>query len=292
MADPALFFRQMFQEDNFLARDKNYWQTGRVIAIVLWLFSTISYVSVFQEIPTAFEETEKLEKIVDLTPIPFPKDLVPRNHQSNTANPSKEKTPLSEPKLAKGNIVSSTNNASINPVINIPSLPNISVPEELPDGSSPNLTFGIPNNGINNGVLDGSGTGNGKTSGDGLGSSQANIGAANNSSKNSGQGPIIAEDEIIYNVYDDSVISPRILSKPSPHYTEEARREKIEGKVILSVVFSKTASITNIQVIGSLGYGLDEEAIKTASQVKFIPATRNGVRVNVKARLEYTFSLF
>ncbi len=291
-ANPALFFRQMFQQDNFLARDKNYWQTGKTIAIVLWLFSTISYVSVFQRVPRGFEKTEKLEKIVDLAPLPFPKELIPRNHQSNAANPSKEKTPLLEPRLAKGNIVSSTNSASTNPIINVPSLPNVLTPGELPDNSSPNLTLGIPNNGISNGVLDGSGAGSGKTSGDGTGSSQANIGAGNNSGKNSGQGPMIVEDEIIYNIYDNSVISPRILSKPSPHYTEEARREKIKGKVILSVVFNKTASITNIQVIHSLGYGLDEEAIKTASQVKFIPATRNGVRVSVKARLEYTFTLF
>lgn len=284
-ANPRLFCQQLFQEDNLFVRDKKYWQVGRNIALVLWLFSTISYVSVFQELPRGFKQRETLEKIVDLAPLPFPKELIPKEPKSivNKQN----KPPSLNTKIAKGSLETQTNRSeskeTTNFPTNIPILPNISTQRDLPDSSLPNLTFGIPNN-TNTGVFDGSGVGSGKTSSSGLGLGQTGMGNGNSS--------MSIGDEIVYNAYDTSIVPVRILSKEKPSYTEEARREKIAGKVILSVVFNKNGNITNIQVIKGLGYGLDEQAIKTASQVRFIPATRNGISVSVNARLEYTFTVF
>ena len=84
----------------------------------------------------------------------------------------------------------------------------------------------------------------------------------------------------------------RVLSKPEPQYTEEARRGGITGTVTLSVVFSRTGQVTNIRAVQSLCCGLTEKAIAAARQIRFIPATREGRAVSMYMQLEYNFNLY
>jgi len=84
----------------------------------------------------------------------------------------------------------------------------------------------------------------------------------------------------------------RILSKPPPHYTEEARKNQVNGTVILRVVFSSTGSVTNISVVRSLPNGLSEQAIAAARKIKFEPAMKDGRPVSVSMLLEYNFNLY
>jgi TonB family protein len=84
----------------------------------------------------------------------------------------------------------------------------------------------------------------------------------------------------------------RVLSKPEPQYTEEARRGGITGTVTLSVVFSRTGQVTNIRAVQSLCCGLTEKAIAAARQIRFIPATREGKAVSMYMQLEYNFNLY
>jgi protein TonB len=84
----------------------------------------------------------------------------------------------------------------------------------------------------------------------------------------------------------------RVLLKPEPQYTEEARRNQITGTVMLRVVFSRTAQVTNIRVIQSLPFGLTEKAILAARQIKFSPALKDGRPVSVYMQLEYNFNLY
>lgn len=84
----------------------------------------------------------------------------------------------------------------------------------------------------------------------------------------------------------------RVLSKPEPQYTEEARRDQISGTVILSVVFSRTGQVTNIRALQPLCCGLTEKAIAAARQIRFVPATREGNPVSVRMQLEYNFNLY
>ena len=84
----------------------------------------------------------------------------------------------------------------------------------------------------------------------------------------------------------------RVVSKPEPQYTEEARRGQITGTVILRAVFSGTGQVTNIQVMQKLGGGLTERAIAAAKQIRFAPATRNGQAVSMYMQLEYNFNLY
>ena len=84
----------------------------------------------------------------------------------------------------------------------------------------------------------------------------------------------------------------RVLFKPEPQYTEEARKADITGAVILRVVFSRTGEVTNIRAIKTLPGGLTEKAIAAARQIRFVPATRNGQPVSMYMQLEYNFNLY
>jgi TonB family protein len=84
----------------------------------------------------------------------------------------------------------------------------------------------------------------------------------------------------------------RVLAKPEPQYTEEARRNAITGSVVLRVVFSRTGAVTNIHAIQALPFGLTERAIAAARLIRFRPATKDGRPVNVHMQLEYNFNLY
>ena len=84
----------------------------------------------------------------------------------------------------------------------------------------------------------------------------------------------------------------RLLSKPEPQYTEEARRNQLSGTVTLRVVFSSTGEVVQIRAMRTLPFGLTEKAIAAARQIKFIPAMKGGHAVSVHMQLEYNFNLY
>jgi TonB family protein len=84
----------------------------------------------------------------------------------------------------------------------------------------------------------------------------------------------------------------RLISKPEPQYTEEARKNQITGTVVLKVVFSSSGQVTNIRTVSGLPYGLTERAIAAAAQIKFTPATKDGHEVSMWMQLEYNFNLY
>ena len=84
----------------------------------------------------------------------------------------------------------------------------------------------------------------------------------------------------------------RLLAKPEPQYTEEARRNQITGTVMLRAVFASSGEVVQIQALSSLPFGLTERAITAARQIKFVPAMKNGRAVSVYMNLEYNFNLY
>ena len=84
----------------------------------------------------------------------------------------------------------------------------------------------------------------------------------------------------------------RLLFKPEPQYTEEARRNQVTGTVMLRVVFSSDGEVDQIRAVRTLPFGLTERAIAAARQIKFIPATKDGHPVSVQMQLEYNFNLY
>jgi TonB family protein len=84
----------------------------------------------------------------------------------------------------------------------------------------------------------------------------------------------------------------RVLSKPEPQYTEEARRNQVTGTVVLRVVFSRDGEVVQIRALNTLPFGLTERAIAAARQIKFEPALKGGHPVSVFMQLEYNFNLY
>jgi TonB family protein len=82
-----------------------------------------------------------------------------------------------------------------------------------------------------------------------------------------------------------------ILSKPRPSYTEQARRLRVEGEVVLEVVFFADGRVSVLRVLEGLGHGLDEAAIAAARKIEFSPARREGRPVDHEATLRIVFKL-
>jgi TonB family protein len=92
-------------------------------------------------------------------------------------------------------------------------------------------------------------------------------------------------------IFFNDVKAPKITKITKPNYTALARESGINGKVVFTALFSKDGTISDIKLVRILGFGLDQEALKAAMKIKFIPGEKDGNPVNVRGRLEFTFSL-
>ena len=86
-------------------------------------------------------------------------------------------------------------------------------------------------------------------------------------------------------------LKPNITHVEKAQYTVAARDSGVQGTVILSAIFRADGKITDLTIIRGLPLGLNEEAIKAASKIKFKPAIKDGVPVSVKMSMEFTFQL-
>lgn len=82
-----------------------------------------------------------------------------------------------------------------------------------------------------------------------------------------------------------------ILSEPNPAYSSEARTLRLEGDVVLEVIFLASSQVQVIRVVSGLGHGLDEAAIQAAKQIRFRPAVREGKPIDFPARVRISFRL-
>ncbi len=142
------------------------------------------------------------------------------------------------------------------------------------------------------GVVASAGFGNGTATGDG--SSRANITRGNvrqsgfgDTDPNAGSAPRAKPAEAVA----PKTLPAEVLSKPNPTYTSEARSLKIEGEVLLEVVFESNGKVHVNRVIRGLGHGLDEAAIRAAEEIHFRPAVRDGQPADSTAVLHIVFQL-
>jgi TonB family protein len=82
-----------------------------------------------------------------------------------------------------------------------------------------------------------------------------------------------------------------ITFKPNPLYTDEARSLKLEGEVLLEVMFGANGTLHVNRVVRGLGHGLDEAAIAAANKMRFKPALRMGQPVDSTAIVHVTFQM-
>jgi TonB family protein len=82
-----------------------------------------------------------------------------------------------------------------------------------------------------------------------------------------------------------------ITYKPNPTYTAEARQLKLEGEILLEVMFGANGQLHVNRVVHGMGHGLDETAMAAANKIRFKPALRNGVAVDSTAIVHVVFQL-
>jgi TonB family protein len=82
-----------------------------------------------------------------------------------------------------------------------------------------------------------------------------------------------------------------ILDKPKPVYTAEARAQKIEGDVLLDVIFTAAGEVRVLRVVRGLGHGLDENAVDAARRIRFTPAMQSGTPVDQHVVLHVVFQI-
>jgi TonB family protein len=135
--------------------------------------------------------------------------------------------------------------------------------------------FGTPSNGPGSGGGIGSGSGGGVGSGKGGGFGPGEGGGVGGGVYRVGGG----------------VTAPVLLYKKEPEYSEEARKAKYQGTVLLYIEVDPSGKATNIRVQKSLGLGLDEKAMEAVKQWKFKPGYKDGKPVTVAATIEVNFRL-
>jgi len=153
---------------------------------------------------------------------------------------------------------------------------------KLPQMQS-NMPWGDPQ-GVLGPASNGPGTGGGIGSGEGTG-----IGSGKGGGLGPGEGGGTGGG--VFSV-GGSVIAPIPIYKPEPPYSEEARKAKYQGTVVLMIVVDTQGSVVDTRVVKPLGLGLDEKAVETVRTWKFKPGMRNGVPVPVRVMVEVSFRLF
>jgi protein TonB len=152
--------------------------------------------------------------------------------------------------------------------------PTIDVQKDLKMASS------IPQIGVANSPLVGMSMGNGR--GSGLGSGNGN-GLGPGSGGNTGGGP---------RRIGGGVSAPQLVYSVEPEFSEEARKAKVAGNVLVNLWVDTNGLPTHVHVIRGVGMGLDEKAVEAVRQYKFRPAMENGKPVLVELNVEVNFQIF
>jgi periplasmic protein TonB len=206
-----------------------------------------------------------------MTPPPAPPKLQSMGGGGGQRGP----TPVSKgspPKFADQQIVPPKAPPLEDPKIKIQ--PTIEVQKDVKMASN------LPNFGVPNSPLVGTSMGNG--SGTGLGSGNGS-GLGPGSGGNTGGGP---------RRIGGGVSAPQVIYQVEPEFSEEARKAKVAGNVLVNLWVDTNGNPSHVRVIRGVGMGLDEKAIEAVRQYKFRPAMENGKPVLVELNIEVNFQIF
>ena len=214
-------------------------------------------------------------KTVQITELAVPPQAPPRAQQMGGGGGQKGPTPVTKgtpPKFSETQLVPPKAPPLIEPKIHIE--PTVDVQKDVKMASS------IPQIGVPNSPLIGMSMGNG--SGTGLGSGNGG-GIGPGSGGNMGGGP---------RRIGGGVSAPVLIFSVEPEFSEEARKAKVAGNVLVNLWVDTNGNPSHVRVIRGVGMGLDEKAMEAVRQYKFKPAMENGKPVLVELNVEVNFQIF
>jgi len=262
------------------ARDKKSWMmsTGFQSVVVVLLFTVFSIKPVRDQVKQA---------VTIFAPVDFsPPPAAPKKNimQGGGGGGDRSLLPASKGRLPRPALKQFTppmavvNNPNpkliMEPTIIAP--PDVTLPQvNMSQYGDPLARIGPPSNGPGSGGGIGSGSGGGVGPGKGGGYGPGEGGGVGGGVFKVGGG----------------VTAPTLIFKKEPEYSEEARKAKYQGTVLLYIEVDPSGKATNIRVTRSLGLGLDEKAIEAVKQWKFRPGMKDGKPVTVAAAIEVNFRL-
>jgi protein TonB len=236
-----------------------------VIALIAWIIAA--------KVPIA---APVKQAVVSLLEPPPPPPLAPKDVKIGGGGGQHDLGPVTQghlPKLAQTQIVPPKAPPTIPPKLAVEPTVVVQPDLKLADNKMPDL--GVPNSNLK-GFSMGNGNGTGIGSGDGAGigpGSGGNIGGG------------------VYQV-GGGVRPPIAIYTPDPEFSEEARKAKFSGNVVVSLIVDKDGHPQRVHVLRGVGMGLDEKAVEAVQQYKFKPALKNGVPVAVYLNVEVNFQIF
>ena len=218
-------------------------------------------------------------------PPPFEPKMAPKKDLSGGGGGggSKAPTPVSQGKLPKP-----APRQFVPPMIAMVEKPKIAIDPTIiapPDANLPQINadnFGDPLSKYHlpsNGMGSGAGMGNGKGGGVGNGSGG---GYGNGSGGGVGGGAF---------KIGGGVSAPRVVFQVEPEYSEDARKAKFQGTVVIALIVDEKGNPREIRVVRPLGMGLDQKAIEAGEKWRFRPGQKDGKAVPTQATIEVSFRL-
>jgi TonB family protein len=163
--------------------------------------------------------------------------------------------------------------------------PTVVVPPDIKLPSSAALNLGDPMSAVLSGpASNGPGMGGGIGSGSGGG-----VGSGSGPGVGPGSGGGIGGGVFRMG---SGISAPRVLENPSPEYSEEARKAKFQGTVVLWLIVDSNGKPRDLKVARSLGMGLDQKALDAVRLWRFQPAMKDGTPVAVQINVEVNFHLY
>jgi TonB family protein len=163
----------------------------------------------------------------------------------------------------------------VEPTVVAPQLAELR-PLTLLNIGDPNGVIGPPSSGPGTGGGIGDGNGHGIGVGDGPGVGDGRNGGFGGGDSGRGGGQLTR---------------PTLIYRIEPEYSEEARKARYEGTVILETIVRKDGVIEIVRLARHLGFGLDECAIEAVKKWRFRPGMKNGKPVDVPLKVEVSFNL-
>jgi TonB family protein len=242
-------------------------------------------------------KTEKIEaKAPDLTPV-----LEAAKIDTTSNQPKRPRDEVKTNVLSSGSAAPATVVAPLNKV----QTGGFGDPQGVPGNGDPNKSTNINRKGspaLPGGPGYGNGTGGdkgirGTVASTGFGNGVANPPAGGGGRKGSVQSTGFGDQNAVTDApkkkseVASGTSTVTILEKPRPEYTAEGRSLKLEGDVVLDLIFLANGTVHVNHVVSGLGHGLDEAAIRAAQQIKFKPAKQDNQPVDFPARVRITFNM-